>query len=73
MILSKSSLNKFLLISGLLLLIACSKGNTYPCQAGDPNIEGAECNDGYNSDATGQGACSHHDGVQYWRCCCEDE
>lgn len=28
---------------------------------------GAECNDGWNSPATGQGACSHHDGVDFWK------
>ena len=27
---------------------------------------GAECNDGTYSDATGRGACSHHDGVYRW-------
>ena len=27
---------------------------------------GAVCNDGWISTATGQGACSHHDGVDYW-------
>lgn len=27
---------------------------------------GAICNDGTHSDATGQGACSWHDGVDYW-------
>jgi len=27
---------------------------------------GAICNDGSTSRATGSGACSHHDGVQYW-------
>jgi hypothetical protein len=28
---------------------------------------GAVCNDGTISTATGQGACSYHDGVRYWR------
>ena len=27
---------------------------------------GAICNDGWESDATGRGACSHHGGVNYW-------
>lgn len=27
---------------------------------------GAVCNDGSTSTATGRGACSHHDGVDYW-------
>ena len=27
---------------------------------------GAICNDGWKSSATGQGACSHHGGVDYW-------
>jgi len=27
---------------------------------------GAECCDGWDSDATGRGACSHHGGVKYW-------
>lgn len=29
---------------------------------------GAICNDGWRSDATGSGACSHHGGVAYWLC-----
>ncbi len=28
---------------------------------------GAECRDGWNSRSTGQGTCSHHGGVAYWR------
>lgn len=28
---------------------------------------GANCSDGWNSGATGQGACSHHGGVARWR------
>ena len=27
---------------------------------------GAVCNDGWRSNATGSGACSHHGGVNYW-------
>ncbi len=27
---------------------------------------GAVCNDGWNSKATGRGACSHHGGVHHW-------
>ena len=40
----------------------------YMCESGDPNIVGARCNDGSKSDATGQGACSRHGGVNYWIC-----
>jgi len=28
---------------------------------------GARCWDGWESGATGRGACSHHGGVMYWR------
>lgn len=28
---------------------------------------GAECRDGWDSSATGQGACSHHGGVAHWK------
>lgn len=59
-------------------LLACSddentepnsqNSNEYQCQAGDPNIVGARCKDGSRSDATGQGACSRHGGVDYWIC-----
>ena len=27
---------------------------------------GCKCCDGWDSEATDRGACSHHDGVQYW-------
>ena len=27
---------------------------------------GAKCNDGWRSSSRGQGACSHHGGVDYW-------
>lgn len=29
---------------------------------------GAVCKDGTSSTATGSGACSHHGGVDYWKC-----
>jgi hypothetical protein len=35
-------------------------------QAGVYRI-GAICNDGWQSNATGSGACSHHGGVMCWR------
>ena len=28
---------------------------------------GAVCEDGWNSTATGSGACSHHGGVDHWK------
>ncbi len=40
----------------------------YRCESGSPNIVGARCKDGSRSDATGQGACSRHGGVDYWLC-----
>lgn len=42
--------------------------NEYRCESGSPNIVGAICNDGSRSNATGQGACSRHGGVNYWVC-----
>ena len=51
----------------LLIVVSCAKGD-HACQAGDPNIIGATCNDGSGSSATGSGACSSHDGVGTWRC-----
>jgi uncharacterized protein YceK len=54
-------------VLGITLIISgCAK--TGKCEAGDTNIVGAKCNDGTSSSATGQGACSHHDGVKYWEC-----
>lgn len=50
----------------LTISIGCEK--TYQCEAGNPKIVGAECNDGSSSGATGSGACSSHDGVKYWKC-----
>jgi hypothetical protein len=32
----------------------------------EPHREGAVCNDGWKSGATGQGACSYHGGVDHW-------
>jgi len=49
---------KFILTSLLIssmVLCSCGRERT-----------GAVCNDGSTSRATGSGACSHHDGVQYW-------
>ena len=34
--------------------------------SGEGERVGAICNDGSRSYATGQGACSHHGGVDYW-------
>ena len=50
-----------------LFFIHCDK-EEYRCPAGSPNIVGAMCKDGTRSSATGQGACSHHGGVDYWIC-----
>jgi hypothetical protein len=36
-------------------------------QSGDRHRIGALCNDGWNSSATGSGACSHHGGVSCWK------
>lgn len=41
---------------------------TYQSETGDCNRVGAICNDGWESTATGQGACSHHGGVKVWLC-----
>jgi hypothetical protein len=70
-----------LLFSFAICLSACSEddsiepnnitsqsSNEYQCEKGSPNIVGAICNDGSRSDATGQGACSSHGGVDYWIC-----
>lgn len=51
-----------------ITLNSCKKCTTYGCQAGDPNITGAYCQDGTQSNATGSGACSGHGGVSQWRC-----
>ena len=64
---------RFIRISMIALTIAlfsCSKEESeeYNCEKGDPNIIGARCNDGERSNATGQGACSHHGGVKHWIC-----
>lgn len=40
----------------------------YECDGVHSVRVGAVCNDGTTSTATGQGACSHHDGVDYWLC-----
>lgn len=55
-----------LIISIAVLSISCAKEES--CPSGSPNITGAVCNDGTKSSATGSGACSHHDGVDYWVC-----
>jgi hypothetical protein len=39
-----------------------------PCDASHTTRIGAMCNDGTTSRSTGQGTCSHHDGVKYWIC-----
>jgi hypothetical protein len=48
------------LIIGLIvtsfLLTGCNRGKRV----------GAICNDGWQSSATGSGACSQHDGVDHW-------
>ncbi len=40
----------------------------YECDGVNTLRVGAVCNDGTTSTATGSGACSHHDGVNYWLC-----
>lgn len=37
-----------------------------PSESGGGARTGAICNDGWESSATGRGACSHHGGVDYW-------
>lgn len=65
---------RFIYILSIITLTffsSCSKdddGDEYRCSSGDPNIIGARCNDGTRSNATGQGACSSHGGVDYWLC-----
>lgn len=36
-------------------------------KSGDRHRIGALCSDGWNSSATGSGACSHHGGVSCWK------
>ena len=40
----------------------------HECGINETDRVGAICNDGTRSDATGSGACSHHEGVDYWLC-----
>jgi hypothetical protein len=51
-------MKKLVVISAILLvtLYSCSRGKRV----------GAICNDGWQSSATGSGACSHHGGVDEW-------
>lgn len=58
-----------LTISVAICLLGCTKDeSSSPCQAGSPNIIGANFNDGTTSSATGSGACSSHGGVKSWVC-----
>lgn len=50
---------KKLIVISTIILLACSS-----CSRGPRT--GAICNDGWKSSATGQGAFSHHGGVDYW-------
>ena len=50
---------KKIILCILILLISS-------CDLGKGKRIGAICNDGWRSYATGQGACSHHGGVDYW-------
>lgn len=52
------------LISGFLVIREYAKGD-YPVYSSHQRI-GAICADGWKSKATGQGACSHHGGVDRW-------
>lgn len=67
-----------------LIVLSCSKDNSSGnssntgydnsraantgCQNDQSLRRGEMCKDGTNSNATGSGACSHHDGVDYWLC-----
>ena len=51
-------MKKVIVISTVILLALSS------CSSGPRT--GAICNDGWESSATGSGACSHHGGVDYW-------
>jgi hypothetical protein len=65
-----------LIISGLLLSASMFLATAaMPMHSGDGKTElqqlgayriGAICNDGWQSNATGSGACSHHGGVSCW-------
>jgi hypothetical protein len=66
---NKSIFIFLIFISSTIFSTSC--GKKYECPQGDSEIVGARCNDGTTTDATGQGACSHHDGVESWLCCCE--
>ena len=53
-------------LSIMTSLIGCSESSTAPETSEGEQRIGAVCNDGTRSTATGQGACSHHGGVDYW-------
>jgi hypothetical protein len=53
----------------VLLSLGCDDElDGVPCDAQHTKRIGAKCRDGSTSSATGSGACSHHDGVEYFIC-----
>jgi hypothetical protein len=61
----------FILVLALTgINVACSDDELggVPCDSIHTTRIGAKCNDGSTSRSTGQGTCSHHDGVNYWIC-----
>ena len=48
-----------------LLLSSCSNEKINDDASSGERV-GAVCMDGWRSNATGRGACSHHGGVRYW-------
>lgn len=70
-------MNRLVFIIIVLGIFSCVKSddvgssnnnNGVPCDQDHTERVGAKCNDGTSSSATGQGACSSHDGVDYWLC-----
>ncbi len=59
---------KKLVVISTFILLALSNCSSEPSEPSEPKgpRTGAICNDGWESTATGQGACSHHGGVDYW-------
>ena len=57
-----------LIIFTAIIISACGKDDPVQCDDDHTERVGAVCNDGSRSEATGQGACSHHGGVKYWLC-----
>ena len=68
----KTFFYSILLVSLLLTPIITSSTNYAQAETSerihflDQYRVGCKCCDGWDSKATGRGACSHHGGVQYW-------